>query len=70
MEYNDFAVLMKKQKLKYKDILGKIPDSRGGFYKTKNGLWRAMNISPNKKENCEKIINFFLNNLSTLDNKK
>lgn len=63
MEYNDFVIIMKKKKLKFKDILNKIPDSRGGFYSTKAGLWKAMNISENKIENCKNIVSFLMENL-------
>lgn len=59
MEYNDFVIEMKKKKLKFKDIINKIPNSQGGYYKSKTGLWKAMTKSNNKIENTKKII-FFL----------
>ena len=63
MEYNDFVVIMKKKKLKFKDVCGKIPNTRGGFYDTKAGLWRAMNVSENKIENCKKIVSFLMDKM-------
>ena len=63
MEYNDFVIAMKKKKLKFKDVCGKIPNTRGGFYDTKAGLWKAMNTGENPKKNCERIVAFLMENL-------
>ena len=46
--------------IKFVDILNKIPDSRGGYYSTKAGLWKAMNVSENKIENCKNIVSFLM----------
>ena len=69
MEYNDFVITMKKKKLKFKDLYGKIPNTRGGFYKSKTGLWKAMNEGTKAQENCKRIVNFLIEKMWILVNK-
>ena len=68
MEYNDFVITMKKKKLKFKDLYGKIPNTRGGFYKSKTGLWKAMNEGTKAQENCKRIVNFLMEKMWILVN--
>ena len=69
MEYNDFVITMKKKKLKFKDLYGKIPNTRGGFYKSKTGLWKAMNEGTKAQENCKRIVNFLIEKMWILVNR-
>ena len=41
MDFKDVRKLMIEKDVKYKDMVGKVPDTRGGFYNTKAGLIRA-----------------------------
>ena len=60
MTYKDVKKLLVDKDMLLKDLYGKIPNERGGYYTTKNGLIRAMRQNKNKNEICERIVRYIL----------
>lgn len=60
MDFKDVRKLMIEKDVKYKDMVGKVPDTRGGFYNTKAGLIRAFKYSKNKSKNCDRAVSFLM----------
>ena len=61
MTYKDVKKLLVDKDMLLKDLNDKIPNQRGGYYTTKNGLIKAMRQNKNKNEICERIVRFILN---------
>ena len=61
MNYKDVKKILIEKEMLLKDLYGKIPNERGGFYTTKNGLIKAMRYQKNKEKICERIVRFILN---------
>ena len=60
MNYKSVRILMVEKEVTFKDLINKIPDSRGGYYTSKYGLMKAMKQSKKNSENCQKVADFLL----------
>ena len=58
--HKDVKKVLVDKDIYLKDLYGKIPNERGGYYTTKNGLIKAMRYGKTKSEICERIVRYIL----------